>query len=77
MLVAAALVLGQCGLPRCTTLETTGSWSGETFVPSVSPNAQCQGMGQRPTPSARRPTPNARWPMPNGVAQSLTRTRTR
>ena len=37
MLFTAALVLGQCGLPRCTTLETTGSWSGETFVPSVSP----------------------------------------
>ena len=37
MLVAAALVLGQCNLPRCTTLQTTGGWSGETFEPSASP----------------------------------------
>ena len=53
MLLSAALVLGQCGLPRCTTLNTTGSWSGETFVPSV-----CQMPNdQRPAPVGQRSTP--------------------
>ena len=55
MLVSAALVLGQCGLPRCTTLTTTGNWSGETFVPSVCPMPD----GQRPLASAQRP----QWPI--------------
>ena len=55
MLVSAALVLGQCGLPRCTSLTTTGSWSGETFVPSVCPMPD----GQRPLASAQRP----QWPI--------------
>ena len=37
-LVIAQLVQGQCtSLPRCTTVETTGTWEGHTFVPSVSP----------------------------------------
>ena len=55
MLVSAALVLGQCGLPRCTTLTTTGNWSGETFVPSVCPMPD----GKRPLASAQRP----QWPI--------------
>ena len=55
MLVSAALVLGQCGLPRCTSLATTGSWSGETFVPSVCPMPD----GKRPLASAQRP----QWPI--------------
>ena len=40
MHLAAALVVGQCSealLPRCTTVETTGTWSGETFIPSSTP----------------------------------------
>ena len=57
MLVSAALVLGQCGLPRCTTLTTTGNWSGETFVPSVCPTPTPND--QRPLASAQRP----QWPI--------------
>jgi len=37
-LVLAQLVLGQCTpLPRCTTVETTGTWERQTFVPTASP----------------------------------------
>jgi hypothetical protein len=60
MLVSAALVLGQCGLPRCTALATTGSWSGETFVPLVCPMPN----DQRPLASAERP----QWPICSGSA---------
>ena len=57
MLVSAALVLGQCGLPRCTSLTTTGNWSGETFVPSVCPMPD----DQRALASAQRPIADLLW----------------
>ena len=37
-LVLAQLVLGQCTqMPRCTTVETTGEWEDQTFIPTASP----------------------------------------